>query len=101
MASKPKRDSVEVTGGFTIVDGERFYRISGYDSLPPFLMSIASDTDLWMFVSSGGGLTSGRINADGALFPYETVDRLHDGHYHTGPVTLFRVLPANRFGWIP
>ncbi len=54
-------------------------------------MSLASDSDLWMFVTSGGGLTAGRVDADGALFPYETVDRLHDAHHHTGPITLLRV----------
>jgi len=54
-------------------------------------MSLANDTDLWMFIASGGGLTAGRVDADGALFPYQTVDRLHDAHYHTGPITLFQV----------
>ncbi|MFN0149383.1 MAG: hypothetical protein ACKVU1_01560 [bacterium] len=74
-----------------LVEGEEYYRISGYHRMPPFLMSIPSDTDLWMFVSSGGGITAGRANADGSLFPYETVDKLHDGHHHTGPITLVRV----------
>ena len=78
-------------GGFVTLDGEEYYRIAGCHRLPPFLMSLASDTDLWMFVASGGGLTAGRVDADGALFPYETVDRLHDGHHHTGPITLVRV----------
>jgi hypothetical protein len=77
-----------------VLDGEPCYRISAYDRLPPFLVSVASDTDLWMFVSSAGGLTAGRRDADGALFPYETVDRLHDGHHHTGPITLLRVRRA-------
>ncbi len=90
MASRNDPDREGPSGGFTIMEGERFYRISGYDHMPPFLMSVASDTDLWMFVSSGGGLTAGRIDADGALFPYVTVDRLHDGRCNTGPVTLLR-----------
>ena len=79
------------TGGFLVRDGEACYRIAGYHRMPPFLMSLASDTDLWMFVTSGGGLTAGRVDADGALFPYLTVDQLHDAHHHTGPVTLIRV----------
>ena len=78
-------------GGFISIAGERYYRIAGYDRMPPFLMNIASDTDLWMFISSNGGLTAGRVDADGALFPYETVDKLHEGHHHAGPVTLLRV----------
>ena len=79
------------TGGFVVLDGEVHYRISGYRQMAPFLASIPSDTDLWMFIASGGGLTAGRGDADGSLFPYETVDRLHDAHHHTGPLTLVRV----------
>lgn len=78
-------------GAFIAVDGELHYRISGYHFLDPFLMTLASDTDLWMFVTSGGGLTAGRVDADGSLFPYDTVDRLHDAHHQTGPITLIRV----------
>ncbi len=76
-------------------EGEDYYRISSYQLMPPFLMTLASDTDLWMFVTSGGGLTAGRVDADGSIFPYETVDKLHDGHYHTGPVTLLRARRAD------
>jgi len=78
-------------GAFVTLDGEAYYRIGGCDRMPPFLTTLASDSDLWMFVTSGGGLTAGRRDADGALFPYETVDRLHDAHHHTGPITLLRV----------
>jgi hypothetical protein len=68
----------------------------GFDRMPPFLMSLASDTDLWMFVTSGGGLTAGRVEADGSIFPYETVDKLHDAHHQSGPVTLMRVRRPGR-----
>ncbi len=78
-------------GAFTEIDGELFYRISRHDRMPPFLMTLAGDSDLWMFVASSGGLTAGRVGPDGALFPYETADRLMDGHHHTGPITLLRV----------
>jgi len=73
---------------FVSLDGEGYSRISAAESLPPFLRNLPTDTDLWMFVSSTGGLTAGRRDPDGALFPYETVDRLHDAPYHTGPITL-------------
>ncbi len=79
------------TGGFVPLDGEMYYRITAYDEMPPFLMTLASDSDLWMFVTSGGGLTAGRVDVDGSIFAYETVDRLHDAHHHTGPITLIRV----------
>ena len=91
MTTHPPVDRQAPTGAFTVLDGEDYYRISGAEALPPFLMTLASDTDLWMFVSSRGGLTAGRVDPDGCLFPYETVDKLHDGHHHTGPITLLRV----------
>ena len=77
-------------GEFVRFEGEDYYRISSYHLMPPFLMTIATDADLWMFVTSGGGLTAGRVDPDGSIFPYETVDKLHDGHHHTGPITLIR-----------
>jgi hypothetical protein len=82
-------------GSFVVLDGEDYYRIAAFHRLAPFLMSIASDSDLWMFIASEGGLTAGRVDADGSLFPYQTVDQLHDGHHHTGPVTLIRIEPTS------
>jgi hypothetical protein len=82
-------------GELVRLEGEQYYRISGYDRMRPFLMTLPSDTDLWMFVTSQGGLTAGRVDADGSIFPYETVDKLHDGHHHTGPVTLLRARRAD------
>lgn len=78
-------------GGFVEFDGEAHYCIRSFNQMPPFFISIPSDTDLWMFIASGGGLTCGRVDSDGSLFPYRTVDQLHESHHHTGPVTLFRV----------
>ena len=77
-------------GGFVRIDGQDFYQIDNCDEMPPFLMSIVSAGDHWMYVSSFGGLTAGRVSAEHCLFPYQTVDRLHDCHPHTGPVTLIR-----------
>ncbi len=96
-APAPRKAQVGVStgspaGGFVTLDGEEHYRISAYHRMDPFLMIIASDSDLWMYMTSGGGLTAGRVDPDGALFPYHTVDQLHDAHHHTGPTTLIRVL---------
>ncbi len=82
----------EPVGELVRFEGEDYYRISSYHRMPPFLMTLATDTDLWMFVTSRGGLTAGRVDADGSLFPYETVDRLHDAHHHTGPLTLIKMI---------
>jgi len=86
-----KLDARPVEGALVDVDGERFYRVSNYDEMPPFLMSLASDSDHWLFVASNGALTAGRINRDHALFPYTTDDRLYDSQEFTGPKTLLRV----------
>lgn len=77
-------------GGYVELDGRMHYRISAYHRLEPFLVTLASDTDLWLFASSDGGLTAGRVDPDGAIFPYVTVDRLHDSRHHAGPVTVLR-----------
>ena len=81
-----------VKDGICSLNGEEMYRISNIDRLDPFLMSITSSEDHWMFVSSTGSLTAGRINEEGCLFPYETEDKLHRNHTHTGPVTVIRFL---------
>ena len=79
------------TGAIVQRDGESFYRIHNYHLMPPFLLSLVSGTEHWMFVSSAGGLTCGRRNPDHALFPYDTDDKVHDSHATTGPLTALRV----------
>jgi hypothetical protein len=91
-----------VEGGQIEIDGERFYRIVNYDAMPPFLMSIVSDSDHWMFVSSTGALTAGRRDPDCALFPYTTDDRIHDSQDQTGGKTIIQVTSAGRTSlWEP
>ncbi len=43
------------TGEFVIFDGETHYRIRDFHRMPPFFITLPSDTDLWMFITSGGG----------------------------------------------
>lgn len=81
----------DAEGGLVDLAGERFYRIGHYDRMPPFFMSVVSDSDHWMFLSSTGGLTAGRRDPDNALFPYYTDDRIQDSSETTGSVTLLRV----------
>lgn len=92
---------MSVTEGFVDIDGEGFYCIPDVDRLAPFLMSIVSDDDHWMFVSSRGGLTAGRGDARTALFPYETDDRLHHPSSVGGPVTLIRLPDGDAPPWEP
>ncbi len=77
--------------GIVVLDGVEMYRIPSIDRIEPFLMSVVSSSDLWMFVSSTGGLTAGRVQAQQCIFPYETDDRLHHLNGRVGPVTVLRV----------
>ena len=91
-----------VEGGHVDIGGERFYRIVNYDAMPPFLMSLVSDSDHWMFVSSTGALTAGRRDPDHALFPYYTDDRIHDSQDQTGGKTVLQVTRGGRTSlWEP
>jgi hypothetical protein len=90
-----RRGERKVEGGPIEIAAERFYRIVNYDAMPPFLMSLVSDSDHWMFVSSTGALSAGRKDPDHALFPYYTDDRIHDSQDQTGGKT---ILLVNRAG---
>jgi hypothetical protein len=87
-ADKP---TSKADGFVRIEDGREMYCIRSYDRMPPFLMTLASDSDLWLYVSSYGGLTAGRADEEHCLFPYETEDRLNYSHGITGPLTILRV----------
>ena len=82
-------DSV-VAGELVMLEGLEFYCIKNYDLMAPFFMSIVSDSDHWMFISSTGGVTAGRINPESALFPYYTDDKIHESGDATGSKTIIR-----------
>ncbi|MCH8487128.1 MAG: hypothetical protein LAT75_09680 [Candidatus Cyclonatronum sp.] len=69
----------------------KWFKISDYDAMRPFFMSIVSDSNHWMFISSNGGLTAGRKNSDYALFPYYTDDKVTESADITGSKTIFQV----------
>ena len=77
--------------GFVNRFGCEMYQVPDYDAMPPFLMSIVSDSNHWMYVSSYGGLTMGRIDRNHSIFPYETDNKLHRRAGLTGPLTILRV----------
>lgn len=91
-----------VSGEFIELDGERFYAIHNTDKMAPFFISVISDSDHWLFVSSTGGLTAGRVSPETALFPYTTVDKIHDNAVHTGCKTILHVhKDGEHFEWEP
>jgi hypothetical protein len=95
-SNRPIFSDRSVTGEFVTISGEPYYRISHYDAMPPFFMTIVSSADHWLFLSTTGGLTAGRVNADHALFPYYTEDRIAENAENTGPKTILRVLQAGQ-----
>ena len=91
LASGSRRLEGTPDEGLVEIGGSEFYLVPNLEMLDPFLMSIVSDGDRWMFVSSTGALTAGRGDASGALFPYETDNRLHGSSRTTGPVTSIQI----------
>jgi hypothetical protein len=91
-----------IQGEPVVMEGENFYRIANYDRMRPFFVSIVSSADHWMFISSTGALTAGRRNADSALFPYYTDDKIHDAAEITGSKTILIVQKQKRnYLWEP
>jgi hypothetical protein len=91
-----------VTGEYVTLLGEPYYCIRNYDRMAPFFMSVVSSSDHWLFISSTGGLTAGRGNADSALFPYDTVDKVTQSNDHTGPRAVLLVTRGDRtYLWEP
>ncbi|UPQ78044.1 hypothetical protein M0M57_10420 [Flavobacterium azooxidireducens] len=73
------------------IKGEKYYKIENSDAMGPFFMSIVSDSNHWMFISSNGGLTAGRKNAEFALFPYYTDDKITEFADITGSKSIFQI----------
>jgi len=80
-----------VEGGYLALEGQSFYKISNYDAMRPFFISLVSPSDHWLFISSTGGLTAGRKNQSHSLFPYYTDDKLSESAELTGSKTLMIV----------
>ena len=80
-----------VAGQYVNLNGDRVYRIANSHLMPEFFMTLVSSSDHWMFISSNGALTAGRTNANSALFPYYSADKIADMRHCTGPLTLMRV----------
>ncbi len=89
-ATRALEDVTAPSDGLTDLHGRRFYRISDYDRIPPFFMTIVGSGDTWLFLSSSGGVTAGRVQPDSALFPYYTDDKVTESAGRTGGLTLIR-----------
>ncbi|MHB0756179.1 hypothetical protein [Polaribacter sp. M15] len=92
----------KIKGELVQLKNETFYKISNSHLMRPFFMTIVSDSNHWMFISSNGGLTAGRKNAEYALFPYYTDDKITDLAETTGCKSIFRIAKNNNiYLWEP
>ncbi len=73
------------------IENEIYYQISNVDAMRPFFMSILSGFNHWLFIGSNGGLSAGRKDAEHALFPYYTDDKIIESAELTGSKTILRV----------
>jgi len=88
---KLQQNSECVNGSFVEFDGEEFYKISHVDKMQPFFISIVSDSDHWMYISSNGSLTAGRSHPENVFFPYYSDDKIHDYKEVTGSKSIFQI----------
>jgi len=91
--------SVETFGEDPVmINGEEYLCIRHVDRMPAFLMSVASDSDFWLFVGSNGGFTAGRVDPDHAIFPYQTADKILSQPRTSGVLSLF---DSDGISWEP
>lgn len=99
---KTSTKSQVVKGEIVHFENETYYKISNSDIMRPFFMSIVSDSNHWMFISSNGGLTAGRKNSNFSLFPYYTDDKITESADITGSKTIFQIrIKGEPFIWEP
>lgn len=95
-------EDIEVTGELLEFEGEKYYKISNSNRMRPFFISLVSNSDHWMFISSNGGLTAGRKNAEYSLFPYYTDDKITESSDITGSKTVIKTLNDGNWSlWEP
>ncbi len=95
-------EAAKVAGEQVVFEKENYYKISNYDAMRPFFMSVVSDSNHWMFIASNGGLSAGRKNSESALFPYYTDDKITESADITGSKTVFQVHMKDKiFLWEP
>ena len=85
-----------IKGELITFDNEVYYKISNSDQMRPFFMSLVSNSNHWMFISSNGGLSAGRKDAENSIFPYYTDDKITESAEITGNKTILQVHKKDR-----
>ena len=95
-------DEKKVEGKQIKIKNENFYKISNVNKMRPFFMSIVSNSNHWMFISSTGSLSAGRKNSEFALFPYYTDDKITESSEITGSKTILIIkINGKKYLWEP
>ncbi len=89
-------------GSQVFIEGELYNKISNVEAMRPFFMSVVSDSNHWLFISSTGGLSAGRKDSEHALFPYYTDDKITEATEITGSKSIFLVsIGQKTYLWEP
>lgn len=97
-----KANTGDINGEYVSILNEDYYCIRNYDALDPFFITLISASNHWLFISTTGGLSAGRVDASHALFPYYTVDKITENSENTGSKTLIIVTDDKKqFLWEP
>lgn len=97
-----KSEDAHVKGAFVRIQDEQYYKITNCNLMPDFFMTIVSDSDHWMFISSNGSLSAGRKDRNNALFPYYADDKITDYYGITGSQSIaFVEKDGNSYLWEP
>ena len=100
--NKASFNTNNVEAEFVRIENESYYKILNSDTIRPFFMSIVSDSNHWMFISSNGGLSAGRKDCDTAIFPYYTDDKIAESKDLTGSKTILHVYKHGKtYLWEP
>lgn len=90
-----------ISGTVTKINENLYYKISNYTDMKPFLFTLATSSDLWIHLSTYGGISAGRRNSDNSIFPYYPEDILHHST-DTGAKTIIRAFNDNsEYLWQP
>lgn len=79
-------------------EGMDYVVIRDLEQLEPFFLSLVTVGNQWLFCSSHGSLAAGRESPEMSLFPYLTVDKIHENWNVTGPQT---AISCGRTLWHP
>jgi len=87
----------KVEAEYVELNSEPYICLRNVDGMAPFLISVVSNADHWLFVGSNSPFTAGRVEPDQALFPYQTADKILRSPDSSGALSILLVQQGD--GW--